>query len=119
MRRPRLTSLVVGGALALSLTGIGVAAAVDSESPDEGTVLNKNGHEVDEHAAFGQETAEEARSKHDAEGHGRPEHARGHGPGHGHGHAFGHLSPEDKKAAIKQMKAQRRADKESSDSPDD
>jgi len=117
MRRSRLTSLVVGGALALSLTGIGVAAAVDSESPDEETVVNKNDHEVDEHAAFGQETAEEARSKHDDDQHGRPEHAAGRE--HGHGHAFGHLPRDEKKAAIEQMKAEHRAGKHADQRDDD
>lgn len=101
MRTPSLTAAVVGAALVACLTGIGVAAAVDSTGrAGETVVVNKNGHEVDEHAAYGQERAAEARSKRD-----RP------APGAGHGHAFGHLSPEEKATAKAAMKALKRAGK--------
>lgn len=130
MRLPRWTPFAVAAALAVTAGGV-AAAASGHDRPDTGhgtagsTVVNVNGHEVDEHAAFGQETAAQARARGDetddqsddetddptedpaTDDQDTTDDGDGDG-GQGHGWAFGHLSPEARKAAIAEMQAAHR-----------
>lgn len=69
MRLPRWTPVAVAVGLALTAGGVAVAAGQDRPEHTTGTagsgVVNVEGHEVDEHAAFGQETAAQARAQGD------------------------------------------------------
>ncbi|MBI2245957.1 MAG: hypothetical protein HYU55_19090, partial [Nocardioides sp.] len=73
MRRTT-TAVTATAALAAALTfGTAYATQTGSDSDDASAtttssspVLNKNGHEVNEHAAFGQARAAEARAQHEA-----------------------------------------------------
>lgn len=63
MRRTTAIKMAAAGS-ALALLSVGGAAAfADTEDPAPTAVVNKNGHEVDEHAAFGQARAAEARAQ--------------------------------------------------------
>ncbi|MFC5179312.1 hypothetical protein [Nocardioides taihuensis] len=135
MRLPRWTPVAVAAALALTAGGV-AAAAAGHDRPEAGhgtagsTVVNVNGHPVDEHAAFGQSTAAQARAQGEdadtdddadvdtdadesdredgkaGQEHGKAgqEHGKA-GQEHGHGWAFGHLSPESRHQAIADMQA--------------
>lgn len=56
MHRATLAKTIVAGA-ALAVASIGVSSAADTEEPSAIPVVNKNGHEVNEHAADGQARA--------------------------------------------------------------
>ncbi len=58
--------IVIGTALAAASVGGTYAATADEDDAATTTVLNKNGHEVNEHAAKGQARAAEARAQRDA-----------------------------------------------------
>ena len=138
MRLPRWTPFAIAAALALTAGGV-AAAAAGHDRPDTGhgtagsTVVNVNGHPVDEHAALGQATAAQARAEgedadddadtdtdtdtdesgredgeHGKAGQEHGKSAEEHGKSgeeHGHGWAFGHLSPEARHQAIADMQA--------------
>jgi hypothetical protein len=61
----RTTTLKLGAAgVALAALSIGGATAfAETDDPEPAAVVNKNGHEVNEHAAHGQERAAEARAQ--------------------------------------------------------
>ena len=63
MRRTTTLKLAVTGTALAALFIGGATAFADTEDPDPTTVVNKNGHEVDEHAAHGQARAAEARAQ--------------------------------------------------------
>ena len=133
MRLPRWTPVAAAAVLALTAGGVAAAAGHDHVRTDAGgtgeVVVNPAGHEVDEHAAFGQATAARAHEQGEAadderdapdDEHGRSgeEHGKAgrgrtarHAAEHGQGHAwaFGHLSPEARKQAIADMQAEHAA----------
>jgi hypothetical protein len=62
MRRTTALKFAAAGS-ALAVLSIGGATAFAEEEPEPAAVVNKNGHEVDEHAADGQARAAEARAQ--------------------------------------------------------
>ena len=127
MRLPRWTPVAAAAVLAVTAGGVAAAAGHDHVTTVAGgtseAVLNPAGHEVDEHAAFGQATAAQAHEQgedEDEQGRQDDEHGRsgeehgkageehGHAGEHGQGHAwaFGHLAPEARRQAIADMQAE-------------
>ena len=69
MRLPRWTPVAAAAVLALTAGGVAAAAGhdhVETAADTSETVVNPAGHEVDEHAAFGQLTAAEAHAQGEA-----------------------------------------------------
>lgn len=62
MRRSTALKTAAAGCALATLAIGGAAAFADTEDPEPSTVVNKNGHQVDEHAADGQARAAEARA---------------------------------------------------------
>src|SRR5512134_3555657 len=68
MRRTTLARTIAAAAAVAAVTSVGAAYATEAPAPEEidtTTVVNKSGHEVDEHAAQGQQRAADARAKHE------------------------------------------------------
>ena len=63
MRRTTALKLAVTGSALAALSIGGAAAFADTQDSEPSGVMNKNGHEVDEHAADGQARAAEARDQ--------------------------------------------------------
>jgi hypothetical protein len=63
MRRTTALKLAAAGSAVAVLSIGGAAAFADTQDSEPSTVVNKNGHEVDEHAADGQARAAEARAQ--------------------------------------------------------
>lgn len=63
MRRTTTLKLAVAGTALAALSIGGATAFADTEDSEPAAVVNKNGHEVDEHAADGQARAAEARAQ--------------------------------------------------------
>jgi hypothetical protein len=63
MRRTTVLKLAAAGTALAGLSIGGATAFADTEDPEPTAVVNKNGHEVNEHAAGGQARAAEARAQ--------------------------------------------------------
>ena len=78
MRRITIAKTIAASAAIAAATTAGAAATGHSPVADDSgdstsTVVNKNGHEVDEHAAKGQARAAEARAQHSDDDSDEPE----------------------------------------------